>query len=84
MVRLISCFVFLFLRVFLSHLFKKKKGGGPWTMSIQVVHGPGPEKGSMDAWSMFCPYPVMTWWLMICKVLILFDNINNSGSGLKN
>ena len=21
------------------------------------VHGPGPEKGFMDPWSMFCPYP---------------------------
>ena len=22
-----------------------------------MVHGPGPEKGSMEPWSMFCPYP---------------------------
>ena len=31
--------------------------GGPWTRSMKVVHGPGPKWGSMDPWSMFCPYP---------------------------
>ena len=25
-----------------------------------MVHGPGPEKGSMDPWSMFCPYPELS------------------------
>ena len=32
--------------------------GGPWTRSIKVVHGPGPKRGSMDPWSMFCPHPL--------------------------
>ena len=32
--------------------------GGPWTRSMKVVHGPGPKRGSMDPWSMFCPHPV--------------------------
>ena len=31
--------------------------GGPWTQSMKVVHGPGPQWGSMDPWSMFCPHP---------------------------
>ena len=31
--------------------------GGPWTRSMKVVHGPGPKRGSMDPWSMFCPHP---------------------------
>ena len=32
--------------------------GGPWTRSMKVVHGPGPNGGwSMDPWSMFCPHP---------------------------
>ena len=31
--------------------------GSPWTRSRKVVHGPGPKKGSMDLWSMFCPHP---------------------------
>ena len=30
---------------------------GPWTQSMKVVHGPSPKWGSMDSWSMFCPYP---------------------------
>ena len=32
-------------------------GGGPWTRSIEGVHGPGPDKGSMDRGSMFCTFP---------------------------
>ena len=32
--------------------------GGPRTWSMKVVHGPGPKRGSMDPWSMFCPHPV--------------------------
>ena len=31
--------------------------GGPWTRSMKVVHGPGPKRGSMDPWSLFCPHP---------------------------
>ena len=31
--------------------------GGPWTRSMKEVHGPGPKRGSMDPWSMFCPHP---------------------------
>ena len=31
--------------------------GGPWTRSMKVVHGPGPKRGSMDPWSMYCPHP---------------------------
>ena len=34
--------------------------GGPWTWSMKVVHGPGPKRGSMDPWSMFCPHPCVT------------------------
>ena len=29
---------------------------GPWTRSMKEVHGPGPKRGSMDPWSMFCPH----------------------------
>ena len=29
----------------------------PWTRSMKMVHGPGPKRGSMDPWSMFCPHP---------------------------
>jgi hypothetical protein len=29
----------------------------PWTRSIEGVHGPGPDKGSMDRKSMFCTFP---------------------------
>ena len=32
---------------------------GPWTRSMKVVHGPGPKRGSMDPWSMFCPHPLL-------------------------
>ena len=35
-------------------------GGGPWTRSIEEVHGPGPDKGSMDRGSMFCTFPIFT------------------------
>ena len=24
---------------------------------MKMVHGPGPKRGSMDPWSMFCPHP---------------------------
>ena len=34
-------------------------GGGPWTRSIEGVHGPSPDKGSMDRGSMFCTFPVI-------------------------
>ena len=27
--------------------------------TMDQVHGSGPEKGSMDPWSMFCPYPTL-------------------------
>ena len=27
--------------------------------TVDQVHGPGPEKGSMDPCSMFCPYPLV-------------------------
>ena len=45
-------------------LFKKKlfmdPDHGPlsWTGSMKVVHVPGPNWGSMDPWSMFCPHPL--------------------------
>ena len=31
--------------------------GGPWTRSMKVVHGPGP-----NPWSMFCPHPLLRLW----------------------
>ena len=34
-------------------------GGGPWTQSIEGVHGPGPDKGFMDWGSMFCTFPII-------------------------
>ena len=33
---------------------------------MKVVHGPGPKRGSVDPWSMFCPHPdlqCLTEWL---------------------
>ena len=56
--------LFLHYFCFCSFLIIKKNcpwtlsmTGGPWTRSIKVVHGPGPKRGSMDHWSMFCPHP---------------------------
>jgi hypothetical protein len=31
---------------------------GPWTRSMEGVHGPGPDKGSIDRGSMFCTFPL--------------------------
>ena len=32
--------------------------GGPRTRSIEGVHGPSPDKGSIDRGSMFCTFPL--------------------------
>ena len=45
--------LFLFTSVILGVV----KIGGPWTRSMKVVHGPGPQRGSMDQGSMFCTFP---------------------------
>ena len=46
----------LFLFLFISHYFTKTvHRPGPW----QGVHGPGPRWGSIDPWSIFCPYFVL-------------------------
>ena len=54
-------FMLLFiLFLFPSVILGVVKIGGPWTRSMKVVHGPGPQRGSMDQGSMFCAFPFKT------------------------
>ena len=35
--------------------------------TMDQVHGPGPEKGFMNPWSMFCPYHFRVIWKPLIK-----------------
>ena len=47
--------------------------GGPWTLSMKVVHGAGPKWGSM-----FCPHPFHGFMLTDNALLnLLYTCVNN-------
>ena len=41
---------------------------------MKMVHGPGPKRGSMDPWSMFCPHPLREVPVRVSPVNAMFLN----------
>ena len=53
----------------------------PVHILMDPVHGPGPQRGSMDRGSMFCTFPIFTWLIPIaCPcVYVLYSLIQHHG-----